>query len=503
MKLVAATFIAAMTAIFGGCIVAGATGSWILGALAGATASALSVRLVWRGPFGPSGSTGTTAPSDRPGPLTNLDPAAASRGLLIVSALAAALAIVQYGRLAVFMADASRTEFSFAPGSAWETRHSCTTAYFVAAGASERMPNIYADSLYTAPDDDPTAIRKARELGRFKVDVYEYPPTFLLLPRALRVAAPNFDRFRLLWFGFEGAVVLFGLVFVARSLGGAAGTRALLLAPLVLAAIPTVSAMQKGNVQQVVIAASMIAMVLLARGRRVAGGALLAFATASKLYPGLLIVYLIARRELRSVAWTAVWGLALIAATVATMGTGAYTAFMEHLPGLMSGEAFPAFRNPAAVAINHSIPGLVFKLKLFGGPALSFGAAKVVGWIYTAVAVGLAIWAARRASRAPGETALIWMAILIIATLRSPFLPQAYSTIPPLWLLTLLGAVALPGGKGLGVLLLGWAALSVYVPTDLGVGPRALALLHLAPQAATIAVTVIALLRLRKREPAP
>jgi hypothetical protein len=477
MRLVAGVLVGVMTAISGGSIAAGLTGSWALGWVLGVAAGTGAGWLAWLGR------------------LVKLDPAAASRGLVVASAIATAVAIVQFGHLTVFMADSSKSEFSFWPSSAWETGHSCVSAYFVAARAAGVTSNVYADSLYTQPGDDPSGIRKAKTLGRFKIDVYEYPPTFLLLPRALRLAAPGFDRFRLLWFGFEGAVVLLGLVVVARFLGGGAGTRAFLLAPLVLAAVPTVSTMQKGNVQQVVIAASMIAMVLFERKRWAAGGALLAFATASKLYPGLLVVYLIARREWRAVAWTTGLGLAFIAVTMADMGTGVHAAFMKHLPGLMSGEAFPAFRNPAAAAINHSIPGLVFKAKLFGGPVWSFGAAKVVGWIYSAFAIAVAIWAARQVPRTHGERALVWMALLIVATLRSPFLPQAYAAFPPLWLLTLLGAAVLPGTKALGMTLLGFAAWSVYWPLDGGVAPRTLALMHFVPQTATIVLVVLALAR--------
>jgi alpha-1,2-mannosyltransferase len=477
MRLVTGAFVGGMAAIFGGSIVAGLSGSsaagWILGAALGTGAG----WLLWRGR------------------LIELDRAAVSRGLVVVSAIAGVAAIVQLGRLTVFMADSSKASYSFSPASAWETGHSCVSAYYVAARAASSTSNVYADSLYTRPDDDPTQIRKAKTLGRFKIDVYEYPPTFLLLPRGLRLAAPGFDRFRLLWFGFEGAIVLLGLLAVSKFLGGAGGTRSLLFAPLVLAAVPTISTMQKGNVQQVVIAASMVAMVLFERKRWAAGGALLSFAAASKLYPGLLVLYLIARREWRAVGWTAGWGLVLLAATVVDMGADVFPSFLKHLPGLMSGEAFPAFRNPAATAINFSIPGIVFKLKLFGGPALSFGAAKILGWAYSVVAIAVTFWAARQTRRTNGEKALVWMALLIVATLRSPFLPLAYAAFPPLWLLTLLAGMAAPNSKTLALTLLGWAALSVYWPMDGGIAARGLALLSFVPQVATIVVVVLALLR--------
>jgi hypothetical protein len=185
-------------------------------------------------------------------------------------------------------------------------------------------------------------------------------------------------------------------------------------------------------------------------------------------------------------------GALFVTAAAIDLGPGAYAAFAEHLPGLLSGEAFPAFRNPAGVAINYSIPGIGFKLKLFGIEGYSFGAAKVVGWIYSLVAMGATIWAARRSERSGGESAPIWLAVLVLATLRSPFLPQAYAAFPPVWLVTLLAAFAVPGARTLALTLLGWAALSVYLPRE-GFDPRTLALLILVPQIATLVVTILAL----------
>jgi hypothetical protein len=277
-------------------------------------------------------------------------------------------------------------------------------------------------------------------------------------------------------------------------MGPAAGTRALLYSPLIWAAIPTISTLQKGNVQGMVIVASMLAMVLFERRRWAAGGVLLAFVTLSKLYPGLLIVYLLARREWRAVAWTAVMGAVFLVWSILDTGWAPYVAFRGHFPGLVGGEAFPAFRNPAATAINFSIPGLVFKLKLFGVPGMSFGAAKVVGWIYTLIAAAVTVLAARRNPR-DGERPLVWLAILILATLRSPFLPQAYAAFPPLWLLTLLAATYLPTGRILAMALLGWAALNIFWPLDWPGDPRVVAAANLVPQGVTIALAWLALRR--------
>jgi hypothetical protein len=90
---------------------------------------------------------------------------------------------------------------------------------------------------------------------------------------------------------------------------------------------------------------------------------------------------------------------------------------------------------------------------------------------------------------------LAWLAILILATLRSPFLPQAYAAFPPLWLLTLFGAVGAPSGRTLWLTLSGWAALNVYWPQDWSTNPRLLALVSGLPQAVSMILVVLVVRR--------
>ena len=89
-------------------------------------------------------------------------------------------------------------------------------------------------------------------------------------------------------------------------------------------------------------------MLLFERQRHAAGGALLAYAIVSKLFPGVLLFYLLLRRDWRAVGWTAAWSVVLVAITLADVGSVPFAAFLEHLPGLLSGEAFPAFRSAPA-----------------------------------------------------------------------------------------------------------------------------------------------------------
>ena len=424
-------------------------------------------------------------------PIVPLYEGASSRGLNVISGLATIAALIQLARVCVFIVNPAAVGYAIGPSrGGLPITHSCLSAYYVAVRSVTTVPNVYAYELYSFPAESPTAIRKPRPIGSFNIDAYEYPPPFLLLPRALAILVPEFLRFRMIWFALNGAVIVIGLVVVARILGPVAGTRALLLAPLVLASDLTVGTLQIGNLQAMIFFLTMIAMVLLARRRYAAGGALLAFVTVSKLFPGLLLVYLLVRREWRALAWTSGMIVALVVISLLDTGWTPYNAFLDHLPRLLGGEAFPAFRNPVSIAKNYSVPGMAFKLQLFGITGASFGAMKIVGWIYILVVLAITIIVARRTLNREEEP-LAWLTILMVASLRSPFLP-AYAVIPVLWLLTLLAATVAPTVRILSSALLAWVLLNIALPQQ-GPDPRLISVILLLPQAVIVILIVLAL----------
>jgi hypothetical protein len=427
-------------------------------------------------------------------PFVTLDERAVSRPLKAISALATAAALFQLVRLGIFIVDPTRVDCAVGPsaGNGLPVAHSCLSAYFVAGQGVGTGVDVYAYEQHSFPRERPGVQRRPRPIGSFNIDAYEYPPPFLLLTRGLQLVAPDFLRHRMIWFALEGSFILFGLFVVARFLGPAAGTRALLLSPFVWASTMTISTLQIGNIQPMVIAAVMVAMVFFHQRRHVVGGALLAYVTVSKLFPGILAVHLLVRREWRALAWTVALSVALLAVSMWDTGWAPYEAFLRHLPGLLSGEAFPAFDNPNAIAKNYSIPGMVFKLGLFGLPGASFAAMKVVGWLVTVVLVAVTILVARRSLTREAQP-LAWLAILILATLRSPFLP-GYAVFPAIWLLTLLAATSAPTLRMLGLVLAGWAALNVAVPQS-GLDPKWATAIILLPQAVIIILVVLALRR--------
>ena len=159
----------------------------------------------------------------------------------------------------------------------------------------------------------------------------------------------------------------------------------------------------------------------------------------SKLYPGLLVLYLLLRRDWRAVAWIALFSIAI--RRHLDRGLRHRSVFRVRHAHAEAPErrGVPALRNPVAIAVNESIPGLVFKLHLFGVPQMGFAASRVVGWVYTVIAVVLTPRLALQPVAA-GREPLAWIAILILATMRSPFLPT-YAPFPSMWAATLLTAL--------------------------------------------------------------
>ena len=471
--LAAVLALASSSGLFVFAAAGGVLGSWLAAAaVAFAAASVVGWRL-WKRP-----------------PVVLL-PGTAGLGLKVVSGAATLVALVQLARLTVFMVSASSVGYSTFPSSTGEVRHSCLSAYFLAAALAPSSTDVYASMRFAGPEHGTRHVEVARRVVGFAIDNYRYPPPFLLLPRALRLLAPDFLRLRMLWFGLSGGLVLFVLLGLARWLGPRAGTRLLLLSPLLWLSYSMLGTLQKGNAQLAIVAASVLAMVLFERRHWAWGGALLAFATLGKLFPGLLLVYLLARKQWRALGWTALFALAFVGTSLVDTGAAPYRAFLSHLPEILGGEAFPPFRTVVTRALNMSVPGIALKLQLFGVGA-GLGGAKLLGWVFSAVAVALTVVAGRRAT-SEHHRPLVWLAVLILGTMRSPFLPQTIAAFPGLWLLGLGVAVATPTWRQLALVALAWTALNIYVPMDSGLGLRELALLTSLPQVVLLGLTVLVL----------
>jgi hypothetical protein len=383
-----------------------------------------------------------------------------SAGYTALSVLGALVLLVMLVRLAIFAqapAPLPAIGWSVTPWNAFVTRHACTTAYWQAATEVERRPDVYAPSNYSSGRVGPDGREIPRFMGPYAVDPYEYPPTFLLLPRAMITVAPGFPQFRLLWGFMNLAVVLAAVVLVARRIDRENGTRSLWLAPLALVPLTVFHVFQSGNAQLFFVALAMLGMLAFERGRHALGGLLLAYAIVGKMFPGLLLVYLAVRREWRALAWTTAWALALTLATVVDIGWAPFTAFLDHMPKLLSGEAFPMLRMQGPPDVSQSVPGLVLKLPRFGGPELPFAALKIAGWLFSVVIVWATVRLALR-PLSPRLAPLAWLVVLGLATLRSPFLP-AYGAFQGVWVASILLAVAWSDARLRATALVLWGSL--------------------------------------------
>jgi alpha-1,2-mannosyltransferase len=382
--------------------------------------------------------------------VTTLAASLVGRRLLLVGWLLVGLAAtVQEVRLSRFMVDPSHADDSVIPWSSFFREHSCLSAYTEAARLAPTGANVYDPKVYA----DPSAktLHGLRRIGPFEVDIFEYPPAFLVLPRAVVAAGLDFFTIRRVWFALQTVLLIGTMAGLAVWIGGRAGLRTGLLIPAVLAAPPVALTLQTGNFQITALSLVILAMLAFARARPMVGGLALGFAAVSKIFPGALGLLLLASRRWRAVSWTVAASLALVALAVATLGIRPFDDFVHfQLPRLRSGDAFFWIEMPPMALINQSIYGLVTKLRLLGLPWTDKNAAMAICNLYVVALVLLAALAARRLREADASGlaqeairvrhAQTWLALFSLASLRSPFVPPVYGTIGSLWLLTLLAA---------------------------------------------------------------
>lgn len=430
----------------GGIVAVAATVGWSLGT-AGLltlllTAAAMAFLLHWMVP---------QLPASLDGLVTRHKVLA---GLYVLIALTAVMSTT---RLSIFMGDATQVDKQSVPGEKFLETHNCLTAYVQAEQISrQRVDNLYDPKWWHGAHSMPP-----REPGvenpyqPFLLDFYPYPPPFLLIMRPLGLLEGDFPAQRALWFGLTGLLMAAGLWIVARWIDGPNTHRVLLLAPILFGTIPVLATLQTGNFQIAVVMISILSMVAFDRNRHALGGALLAFAILSKLSPCVLGIVLLGQRRFRSAAWSAGFGVILLALSVLTIGVQPMTAFLTYLlPRLGSGEAF-AFMDDEVFSIltNMSPFGIPFKLQLLG---MKVGDPWIIGrWlgrVYSAALVVLALVSAQRQGDRRAK-AVTWMSLLVLAALQSPFAP-GYTLIGLLWAMTLLAVEVRRVRGGLAIVFL-------------------------------------------------
>lgn len=375
-------------------------------------------------------------------------------------------AVASTARLSIFMGDGTQVHHQVIPGIDFLETHSCLTAYVRADTLSRAgAPNLYDTQWWHGSEGlPPLAAGVVNPYHPFALDYYAYPPPFLLGMLPLAAFEGDFAAQRALWFGLNALFLAAALWIVARWIGGPNAHRVLLLAPLFLGSMPVLVTLQVGNFQIAVVMLAVLAMVAFDRDRPALGGALLAFAILAKISPGILGIVLLAQRRWRAAAWTAGFGLLYFALSLLLIGTDPTISFLTYaLPRISSGETFAFMDDRDFSILTNMAPfGLPFKLQLMG---LDVGDPWVVGrrlgHVYSAVLVILAVIAVRRQGDRRSQ-ALTWMALLVLASLQSPFAP-GYTAIGLLWAINLLSVEVQRFRGGVGLVLL-WLALTLPTP---------------------------------------
>ena len=373
-------------------------------------------------------------------------PLGAARRRPLVAALwvlLVAAASYQTIRASLFAYDPALSGYSVAPGDAFRTEHCCLTAYAEAARFAAEGKPVYDPGAYL-----PGGVR--RRIGPLTVDPFHYPPPFLLLPSAVRLVAPDFFATRRVWFALQAVVMAAGLLYVAWWVGGAAGSRMALLAPMLWGSPHTFFALQTGNFQTTAMVLALCGCLLAASSRTAAGAALLAGAAAAKIFPAVLVLHVVAWARVRLIAALAAAGLGCALLSLAVYGVGTWREFLVgELPRLLSGESFPQIRNPGNAVVNLSVFGLVAKLRFLGLAALDYDAGRMAARAAFVALAGVAVWTGRRVGglvdsghldRAPH--AMLWLAVLNGAAFLSPFVGVAYGGFGTAWLAVMAMAAA-------------------------------------------------------------
>ncbi|MFQ5463904.1 MAG: glycosyltransferase family 87 protein [Phycisphaerae bacterium] len=399
-------------------------------------------------------------------------------------------AIVRLTGLGIYMFDVDRVRFAMDAARPVEhdgespdpffVKHNCLTSYTIATYyATQRADNIYDPAHYRGAEiESPTHVAVGDALT---IDRFQYPPPFLLLPRLLAEISGDFFVIRAIWYGLNVAGIGLALVLVALWCGGGKLSWALAICPVVLLAPTTLMSLQFGNVHLLIIALAMLSMLAFARGWHALGGVILAYATLSKIFPGVLLAYLLVRRKWRSAIWCGVAMIGLGALTLYVFGAKPLDAFLSfQLPRIANGEAFDfATRMMKPLAVNLSVYGVPYKLEKLGvfGAFSPAKVATIFSWILTGslvlILAGHRVQTNReQAGRVNPSSrfreAAVWLALLVLAQQRSPFLPWTYGTFATLWLIALL----IMQGRGWWLRIVPLAAiggmLAVNIPPPLG-----------------------------------
>jgi hypothetical protein len=355
-------------------------------------------------------------------------------------ALLAVLSMVQTTRITANRLNPENRMVILTGNEFW-TAHECGTAYFHACELNDHgEENLYHAGHYPALNRDLEAQTQfeGMEVG----DAYQYPPQFLLLPKTILLFTDHYPTIRYVWFALQFLGIAAVFLLLAHWVGGTAGRWMAMLAPLVILSPAALYVYQYTQFHFAAIVMAVAGMLAFEKNKNALGGALLAFAIIGKIFPGFLVILLLAERRWKPLAWTAGFGVAYTVAALAVLGLAPFSAFFSyHLPRLQSFSAFafldiwPEYRLELITA-NLSPYGQIMRLGEMGLRGMTDSVASASNSLFMIALIMGIVFAGRR-MMTKERRAQIWLGILGLASMGSPAAWGDYITLPALWILTI------------------------------------------------------------------
>lgn len=395
----------------------------------------------------------------------------------VLFALLAILTIVQTARITANRINPENPMTILTSNEFW-TAHECGTAYFHACELHDRgEENVYHADHYPVLNRE---IEPHTKFEGMKVeDAYQYPPQFLLLPKAMLLFTQHYPTLRVVWFALQFIGIAAVLLLLARWVGGTAGRWMAFLSPLVIVSPAALYAFQYTQFHFAAIALAIGGMVAFEKNHNRLGGALLAFAIVGKIFPGFLLILLLAEKRWKPLAWTGAFGLFYTFAALAVLGPEPFNTFLNYqIPRLQSFAAFafldvwPEIRFELITA-NLSPYGQLIRFGEMGIPGMTTETASFVNSLFMLGLILLTVFAAFRMDSRK-RRAQVWLGVIGLASMTSPAAWGDYVPVAALWLLTAL--IADFNGSRRSTVLLGACGILSYfllgvVPIGQGLSP--------------------------------
>lgn len=349
--------------------------------------------------------------------------------------------VFQVSRLSTFVCDQTDGFVLSTSDPTW-AKHMCMPSYLYGAELNERgEENIYSSEHYPLWNPE---VKLGSRYDFTEPDDFLYPPPFLLLPRAAIALSDDFQLIYSFWFAIQAMALLAAALALASWIGGQAGGVAALSLPLLLLSFPVLYNLQFGQFHLAAILLAMYAMLQFQRERNAAGGFLLGFAVVSKVFPGLLLIWLAGQKRWKALAWASVACLVYIGIALVVLGPEPFAAFFSYeMPRLSSGAAFwyddlyPEFAG-FLVADLQSPYGMVLKLDAIGIPGMTRAVGAIACKIFGIALLILTFRVSRVSLEGRTDLALLWLSLLGLGSLVNTGAWGDYIAIPALWMLTLL-----------------------------------------------------------------